>query len=162
MQNTTSQTWHMGEWGFWGWLETAVKGLGILIGFVAFFDGLSADEFIFGDHPHLAAVILLALLTVGMIAPLVLRYTQKEVVSMAYAILNFLGHGALLFGLLRQPDQERYVVLFGAAFVIGELVKQRFLTITGYAEMGQTTQQMLNYSRIVAAVYLVLIILVMI
>lgn len=164
MQTSTesSKQWHVANWGLLGWLETAVKGIGILLAFVALVDSLGADKFIIGDNPHLAAVILLGLLTLGMVAPLFFRYIQKEIVSMAYAVFNFLGHAALLIGLLRQPDQELYVILFGAAYIIGEVVKQRFLTTTGYTEAGQSTKAMLNFSRGVMAAYALLIILVLI
>lgn len=164
MQTSTesSKQWHVANWGLLGWLETAVKGIGILVAFVALIDSLGADKFIIGDNPHLAAVILLGLLTLGMVAPLGLRYIQKEIISMAYAVFNFLGHAALLIGLLRQPDQELYVILFGAAYIIGEVIKQRFLTTTGYTEAGQSTKGMLNFSRGVIAAYALLIILVLI
>lgn len=159
---TSSKQWHVTNWGLLGWLETAVKGIGILLAFVAFVDSLGADKFIIGDNPHLAAVILLGLLALGMVAPLGLRYIQKEIISMAYAVFNFLGHAALFLALVRQPDQEIYAILFGAAYIIGEIIKQRFLTTTGYTEAGQSPKAMLNFSRGVIAAYALLIILVLI
>lgn len=162
MQAATSNNWHVANWGLLGWLETAIKGLGMLVGFVAFVDSLGADKFIIGDNPHLAAVILLGLLTLGFVAPLFFRYVQKEVISMAFAVFNFLGHTALFLALVRQPDQEIYVILFGVAYIMGELVKQRFLTTTGYTEAGQSPKAMVNFSRGVMAIYALLIILVLI
>lgn len=162
MQAESSKKWHVANWGLLGWLETVVKLVGIGAASVGFIDSLSADKFILGDNPHLAAVILLLVFMPGLVVLLYWRFVQKEIISMAYTVLNVLGHVALLLGLLRQPDQEIYAVIFGATYVIGELVKQRFLATTGYTEAGQSLKGMVNFSRFLTAVYLLLVILVLI
>ena len=59
----------------------------------------------FGDNPHLAAVILLALLTLASLAQVGIRFTQRETISLIFAVLNLLGHLGLLIALLRVPDR---------------------------------------------------------
>ncbi len=165
MQQTTSSStvgWHVASWGFWGWLETVIKLVGIVAGYIAFFNSNAVTDLTISGHPHLAAVILLALLTLAMIGVVFVRISQKELISIGYSILNALGHIALVFALLRLPTQTTLAIIFAGAFILGELAKQRFLAITGYVEGGSNTATMIRFSRIIAVTYLVLAILLII
>lgn len=163
MQQTQKQTWHVASWGFWGWAETVVKLVGIFAGFLAFFGSLSADGFIVGGNPRLAAVLLVGFLALGFVTAVpYLRFQQREVISFIFVVLNGLGHLGLLIALLRQPQERTLPIIFAAAFVIGELVKQRFLAVSGYTEMGQSAGSMINFSRGVMGIYIVLIVLLVI
>ena len=62
----------------------------------------------------------------------------------------------MLYYLLHTPDAKLLPVLFSLAYVLGELVKQRYLVVTGYTEAGQETPQMLMFSRGLMTVYIVL------
>jgi hypothetical protein len=164
MAQTTSQGWHVANWGTWGWIETGLKLVSVAAGLVAFFASNSDTPLTVGGNPELAAVILMAVMTLFTLIPLVLRFTQKEVISMIYAILNFLGHLGLLIALLRlQPVTWSLPALVFAIFmVLGELSKQRFLAISGYTENGQSSAQMLMFSRGIMVVYLLLAIFILI
>ena len=155
MQQTTSQGWHVANWGTWAWIETGLKLVAIGAALLAFITSNAANPLIISGNPELAAVIFVGLMTLFTIVPLVLRFTQKEVISMIYAILNFLGHVGLLITLLRfQPSDSPVLPLIFALFMVfGELAKQRWLVISGYTENGQTTAQMLNFSRGVMGIY---------
>jgi hypothetical protein len=158
---TQSQGWHVANWGLWGWIETGLKLIGIGAGFLAFFGSSSATEMIVGGNPNLAAVILLALLTLGLFAAVFMRVMQKEIISLIFSILNVLGHAGILIALLRQPDQQTLPLIFAGFFVLGELAKQRFLAISGYTEAGQSGTAMLMFSRVVLAIYVVFIIFIL-
>jgi hypothetical protein len=162
MQQQAASGWHVANWGFWGWLETAIKLVGIVAGYIAFFNSSGVTDLTIGGSPRLAAVILLALLTLAMVGVVFVRITQKELISIGYSILNALGHIALLIALLRIPTQTTLALIFAVAFVLGELAKQRFLTISGYVEGGSNTASMLMFSRTIAVVYLVLAIFLII
>ncbi len=165
MQQTTKSSpvgWHVASWGFWGWLETGIKLVGIVAGYIAFFNSTAVTELTIGGHPHLAAVILLALLTLAMIGLVFVRITQKELISIGYSILNALGHLALVFALLRVPTQTTLPIIFAVMFILGELAKQRFLTISGYVEGGANTVSMLMFSRVIGITYLILAIFLII
>jgi len=152
MQQT--QGWHVGSWGLWGWLETIIKLVGMLAAYAAFF--ASAGDFVIGGNPELGAVIIVALAMLITIVAITIRIRQREVISMVYALLNFLAHVALLIALLRLPAQTTLPLLFAIAFVIGELVKQYFLKVTGYTEQGQDIAGMIRFSRIVMSAYILL------
>lgn len=164
MQTATSSTqgWHVANWGLWGWLETIVKLIGAGAGIVAFFNTMSISTLTLGGSPRLAAVILLGLLTFISIGLVFVRIRQQEIVSIFYAIFNLLGHAGLLIALLRAPQQTTLGIVFGIAYVAGELIKQRFLVVSGFTEAGQTTQSMVNFSRGVALFYLLLLIFLVI
>jgi hypothetical protein len=161
MQQVSTQGWHTAEWGVWGWAETIVKLVGIGAGMLAFIQSDSSRAFVVGGNPHLAAVILLALLVLLTVGALAIRFGQREVISMIFAVLNFLGHVGLLIALLRVPDQRTLPIVFGVAFVLGELVKQRFLAVTGYTESGRSSSAMMNFSRGLAVVYALFTVLVL-
>lgn len=164
MQQTQAvQTgWHVANWGTWGWIETGLKLVGIVAGLVAFLTTSSASELTLGGHPELGAVILLALLSLFTAVPLFIRFTQREIISMIFAIFNFLGHTALLIGLLRQPSLQTLPLVFAIFFILGELAKQRFLVVSGYSENGMKTPAMLNFSRGIMAVYVLIAVFILI
>lgn len=161
MQPTTStQGWHVANWGTLGWLETGVKAVGIVAGLLAF--AASSGDFVLGGNPNLAAVIICALFCLVTLGALFMRIRQQEIVSLVYAIFNALGHFGMLIALLRVPADQTLPLIFGIAYIVGELVKQRFLAVSGYTEGGQTTAAMINLSRGVAAFYLIFVVLILV
>src|SRR5258708_19996782 len=100
---TTNQSWHMAQWGTWGWLETIAKCVALIAGFIAYFNTIPGASFMLGGNPHLAALILLALLTLASIAQVPIRFGQPETTSMVFAFLNLLGPLPPLSPLPQQP-----------------------------------------------------------
>ncbi len=154
--------WHIAKWGFWGWLETAVKGIGIVTGWVALLTALPIGALTIGGNPRLAAIALLALLTFAAVGVNFVRLRQREVVSQIYALANASGHLAMLVTLLGRPDLRAFGVVFGIAYVAGELVKQRFLTVSGYTEGGAKPAQMVMVSRVLMVFYIVFTVLLLV
>src|SRR5215204_1058156 len=116
---TQTQGWHTAQWGAWGWSETILKLIGVVFGILAFFQSNAANELMIGGNPRLAAVLLMAMLTLFSVAQVGIRFTQKEIVSMIFAVLNFLGHLGLLIALLRMPTDLTLALLFGVFYVLG-------------------------------------------
>ncbi|QPC80532.1 hypothetical protein G4Y79_12475 [Phototrophicus methaneseepsis] len=160
-QTTQKQGWHVANWGTLGWLETGVKAIGIIVGLLAFTQTISTGTIGLADVPHGISVIIMALLTLFVLGSILLRAQQREVVSLIFAIANALGHAGMLYYLLYTPEGQVLPIMFGIAYVLGELVKQRFLITSGYTEMGQQTPQMLMFSRGLMVVYVVLVVAVL-
>lgn len=160
MQTTTTQAqgWTVKNWGTWGWVETIVKVVAFIVGIIAFIGSLSSSGFTVGGHPHLAAVILLGLLTLIGLGLMGFRFSQREIVSTAFAIASFVGHGALLLALLREPTLVTLPILFGVIFIVGQLVKYLFLQTTGFTEPGQTPRSMLIANTVLTVPYILLIV----
>ncbi len=161
-KNAQVQGWHTVEWGTWGWAETILKLIAIVLGILAFFGSNAASDLVIGGNPHLAAVILFALLTLFSVGQVGIRYTQKETVSMIFAVLNFLGHAALLIALLRVPTDLTLPILFGVFYTLGGIVKVQFMRVTGYTEGGADSPTMIRVAAIMALPYLVFVILLLI
>ncbi len=161
VQNQQAQGWHTAQWGTWGWIETILKLIALVAGIVAFFGSTSAEAFVLADHPHLAAVILLALLTLGSLAQLGIRYTQRETISLVFALVNLLGHLGLLIALLRLPNDLTLPLIFGVFYALGQASKLQFLRATGYTEGGADTRGMLLVAAGMTAFYLLFVILVL-
>ena len=158
-QNAQTQGWHTAQWGTWGWAETILKLIAILAGIIAFFQ--TAGDLVIGGNPHLAAVIVLALAALASIAQLGIRFTQKEIVSLIFAVLNLLGHFGLLIALLRVPTDLTLALVFGVFYVLGQLTKVQFLRVTGYTEGGANTSAMLRTTGVIAILYIVFTVLLL-
>lgn len=161
-QAAAAKGWHVANWGFWGWVETGLKLVGIAAGILAFLNSSAVTELTIGGSPRLAAVILVALLSLAMVGVFFARIAQKELISIGFSALNAIGHVGLLVALLRIPAQTTLPLVFAIMFILGELAKQRFLAISGYVEGGSDTASMLKFSRIIALTYLVLAIVLII
>ena len=157
-----SQGWHIAEWGTWGWAETILKLVAIGAGILAFINSDATSAFVIGDNPHLAALILLALLTLGALGQLGIRFIQRETISFGFAILNLLGHLGLLVALLRIPDQPTLSLIFGGFYTLGQIVKIQFLRVTGYTEGGASTRGMVIVAAGMAVAYALFAILMLV
>ena len=76
-QTTQVQGWHTSEWGMWGWIETILKLIALGIGILAFFQ-TPANDLVLGGNPHLAAVILLVLLSLASVAQLGIVFSSAR------------------------------------------------------------------------------------
>ena len=123
--------WHVADWGPLGWLETALKTAGMLVGVGA----LVASAGHPADAPggaRLAEVVVLAVLCLGLLAAIADRYAQREVVGMAFVIGMNAGHLAMLIALLRYGGLDGALVAFSLLMLAGDLVKLVFLATTGF------------------------------
>ncbi len=163
MQKSTTQGlgWHNEAWGMWGWIETILKLVGIVAAINLFTQTSGATGLVIGGNPHLAGVVLLALMTLVAFGVIYVRYTQKEILSFVFAIVNALGHLALLIALLRVPPSTTLGVLFGLMYVLGAAAKIRFLGLTGYTEGGADVKQMKRVTAIMGIIYIAFTVLVL-
>jgi hypothetical protein len=162
MQQTAPTGWHVKNWGVWGWVETAIKSIGIIAGWVAFANSLSAPDFMLVNNPRLAAMILLLLLALPLIGITFFRIYQREIITIIYTVCSLTAHWGMLFALLRTPDQRGIAIVFGVAFAIGELTKSQFLRTSGYTEGGLKTQNMMLGVYGLAAMYVLFAILMLV
>ncbi len=115
-----------------------------------------------GGHPHLAAVIVLALLTLAAIGQLAIRFGQQEVISLIFAVLNLLGTLGLLIALLKAPESLTLPLIYGGCYLLGQLTKLQFLRVTGYTEGGADTRGMLMVTGGLTLVYVVFMVLLVV
>lgn len=156
---TQTQDWYVGQWGLYGWLETAAKFIGIVVAFIAFAQSLSSPDFIIGGNPRLAAIIAFIPLVLIWTYNLILRYQQREIISMIFGVINALGHIALLMALLKIPEQRTFAIIFAIAFIAGEVFKRIFLITTGFTESGRSQSTMINISNVFIGAYVLFLLL---
>ncbi|MBK8137955.1 MAG: hypothetical protein IPK52_19430 [Chloroflexi bacterium] len=136
MAQNTSRGWHFANYGLLGWLETAIKSVGIALGIAAFAAASSDLPLIIGGNPRLGAVILAVLMILLCLAAIAARLQLKDIFAMIYAVANLIGHLALIVALLRAPTQTTLPILFGLAYLAGDAVKLYWLRVSGYTEGG--------------------------
>jgi hypothetical protein len=145
MTNTVSMptaSWHVGKWGLWGWLETFLRLLGAVAGCTALAGVFAGGGLTVGGNPYLLEIALLSLLSLAMLFIIVVRVRQHEVISLMFAVVNAVGHVALLSALLLVPLSLTAALLFGGFQVLGLAAKAIFLRKTGYTEMSASSSSM--------------------
>jgi hypothetical protein len=138
-----------------------LKLIGVGAGVLAFINSDGNAALRIGDNPHLLALILLVVLTLAAVFQLYVRFGQKETLSLGFAVLNLIGHVALVIALLRVPEQATLAVIFGVMYVLGQVVKLQFLRETGYTEGGATTSAMLRIAGAQAIMYVLFVVLIL-
>lgn len=151
---SASETWHVQNWGLWGWAETILKLIGIAIAIYGLV--ISGFSFGFALNAKLVATILLGLLSFISLAIIGIRFGQREIIAFAFAILNSLGHISAFLLLLQTTVVPLYPALFAIAYLLGEVTKHQFLSITGYTESGRNQAQMLQLPRGLIVIYLLI------
>jgi hypothetical protein len=158
--NTNTQGWHTAQWGIWGWAETILKLVAIGAGLLAVFR--VTGEITLDNHPHILALILMVVLSLGAVFQVFIRWGQKESISFAFAVLNLLGHFGLLYALLHVPGPRTTPIIFGAFYALGQGVKIQFLRATGYTEGGANTRSMVTVAAVMAVLYALVAVLVLV
>jgi hypothetical protein len=123
--------WRVGDWGVLGWLETALKAVGVLVGVGALLAALDGPA----DGPsgiRLAQVVVLAVLSAGLLAGVADRLIEREVVGVVFAPAMAVGHIAMTIALARDDGLGGALVAFAALMLAGDLVKLAFLATSGF------------------------------
>ncbi|MCU0465791.1 MAG: hypothetical protein MUF38_14640 [Anaerolineae bacterium] len=148
------QGWHIINWGVLGWVETAFKVAAIIAALLAFGATGAASDFQIVGNPRLFSVIILALATLATIAQIGLRLQLKDIIALAFAVAYFIGHSALLIALLRAPAiAQGYGIAFAVLILAGDVVKFRWLTVSGYTEAGVPTSGLFKLVYAVLSIY---------
>ena len=138
MENTraapwSGQTaWHVADWGPWGWSETVVKLIAIVVALAAAID----DGAIAVAGSHRLAYWLLVAVGIGYVGAIVDRYVDREVVAFAFVVLMVLGHAAIVFAMGRTDWPASSVRAFAGLMLLGDLIKIGFFVRTRASVRG--------------------------
>lgn len=125
-----ARSWHVGSWPALAWAETALKALGIGVGVAALLTALDAPVDGAGG-PRLAAVVILAVLSLGLVAAIADRVAEREVVGVVFILAMNAGHWCMTVALARD-EVAGFLVAFAALMLAGDLVKLAFLARSGF------------------------------
>jgi hypothetical protein len=127
----TPPAWHVGDWGPLGWAETALKAAGVMVGIAALLTALGREPDGAGGA-RLAAVVILAVLSLGLVVGIADRYAGREAVGFAFILAMVAGHAAMTVALARDGGLAGFLAAFAALMLAGDLVKLTFLRTTGF------------------------------
>ena len=133
MQRETSQVtqkgWHVAQWPPLAWLETVIKLAAIVVGVIALTGALSDGTWAWPGGWRLAQLGVLAFLALGLLVAILDRLAEREVVAMAFVILNNLGHWGMVAALASAPGPGGWLSIFAGLMLAGDLVKLVFLKV---------------------------------
>lgn len=125
-----ARSWHAGSWPALAWAETALKALGIGVGVAALLTALDAPVDGAGGA-RLVAVVILAVLSLGLVAAIADRVAEREVVGVVFILGMNAGHWCMTVALARD-ELAGFLVAFAALMLAGDLVKLAFLARSGF------------------------------
>ncbi len=123
------QRWHVTAWPPLAWLETAIKLVALAIGVFVFVNALDGGPFELPGGVALAQMVVLALLSLGLVAAIGDRLIEREIIAMAFVIVNNLGHWSMVLA-LGLGVTGHAVALFATLMLAGDLVKLLFIATT--------------------------------
>lgn len=151
------RSWHVARWSALAWVETALKSLGIGVGVAALLAALDAPADAAGGA-RLAAVVILALLSLGLVAAIADRVADREVVGVVFILAMNAGHWCMTVALMRDAVAG-FLLAFAALMLAGDLVKIAFLARSGFTVRTVPRSVVYGLTGTYAVAYAVLIIL---
>jgi len=126
------KNWHIAEWHPLAWVETVTKVLALIFGIIALVGALSRGNFSLPQGWRLVQLIVLTVLSLGLVAAISDRITEREIIAMVFVILNNLGHWGMALSLASPPGPGSLFVIFCVLMLLGDLVKLVFLKVTDF------------------------------
>ncbi len=152
------RSWHVGEWPALAWLETALKVVGIGVGIAALMTAL--DEPADGaSGVRLAGTIILAVLSLGLVAAIADRVADREVVGVVFILAMNVGHWAMTVALARDPGIGGFLLAFAGLMLAGDLVKLAFLATSDFTVRSVSRGVVYGLTGAYAIGYVVLIVI---
>ena len=151
--------WYSASWPPLAWLETGIKLVAIVVGLVALIQALSSGQFGLPDGLCLAQWVVLLLLSLGLLAAIVDRIIQREIVAMVFVILNNLGHWGMVISLASVPGPGVLLPLFAGLMLAGDLVKLVFMKVHDFKVRNTPRSVLFGLTTAYAVGYLIILLL---
>jgi hypothetical protein len=156
---STSRRWHVAPWPPLAWLETAIKAVALVIGFVALVGALSRGAFALPAGLRLGQLVVLGILSLGLVAAIFDRLLERELVAMIFVVVNNLGHWGMVLALASEPGPGPLLVAFCALMLIGDLVKLLFLKVHDFQVRNTPRVVLFGLTAVYGAGYTIILIL---
>lgn len=118
--------WHLADWGWWGWTETAVKLVAIGTALTAAADGGAWAV----PATHRFPFVVLVAIATGYLGTVIDRFLDREVLAMVFVVAMLIGHWALVFAMGQTEWPATSVRVFTGLMLLGDLVKLGFFVTT--------------------------------
>ncbi|MBN1562832.1 MAG: hypothetical protein JXA10_03275 [Anaerolineae bacterium] len=150
--------WHVARWSPLAWLETTIKIIGLLIAIGALLFMLAEGRtFDFPDGVRRAQWIVLVLLALGLVAAIVDRIIEREIVAMGFVIINNLGHWGMVIALMFAPYPDGELLAFAGLMFFGDLIKLWFLYMSGFTVRNTPRAVLYGLTLVYVIGYLVIV-----
>jgi hypothetical protein len=143
--------WHVARWGAWGWTETAIKLVAILVAVRA--AGAGGSWSLPGEH-RLAFWCLLGV-GAGYVVAIADRWIDREIVAMVFVLAMVAGHGALVHAMGGADWPAGPVRTFAGLMLLGDLVKIATFVRTGARVRKLPRPVPIVMTGVLASIYLV-------
>ena len=119
--------WHVARWPALAWLETLIKLAALSVAYVATYLAITRGTFIRPLGATWVELAILGILSLGLMAAIYDRLSEREIIAMIFVILNNLGHWGLLVALLSEPKPTTALLSFSLLMLAGDLIKLTFI-----------------------------------
>ena len=151
---TSQKSWHISHWPPLAWLETIIKLIAIGLGISAMIQAFGAGSIDLPSGLELIQLAILVLLSLGLLVAIFDRFSDREIISMIFVVLNNLGHWGMVVALVTAVGAP--LALFAGLMLLGDLVKIAFIrrysfTVRDYSSSmlyGLTAIYILGYAAI--------------
>ncbi len=123
----TPKEWHIARWPLLAWIETAIKLIALGVAISTALASISQGSFQPPSGKSWVELIILVILSLGLLVAIYDRLLEREIIAMAFVILNNLGHWGMTASLLTIPRPNQSFLLFISLMLLGDLVKLVFL-----------------------------------
>ena len=157
--NDTPQHWHIANWSPLGWLETGIKLVAQVAAIIALVNALSGGTFAAPAGARLIQVIVLAVLALGLTAGIYDRYVGREIIAMAFILLNNVAHWGMVYALLTKPGPGTLLLIFAGLMLLGDLVKLYWLRVSGFTVRNYSRATLFGLTGFYVAGYVIILLL---
>jgi hypothetical protein len=154
-----TRQWYVYHWPLLAWLETIIKLGAIFLGILALLQTLAGGTFVLPRGLRLAQFIILAFLSLGLVAAILDRLVEREIVAMIFVVLNNLGHWGMVIALATKPGPGALLPAFAALMLAGDLVKLVFLKVHGFSVRDTPNAVLYGLTSVYVVGYLVILLL---
>ncbi|MGD2206275.1 MAG: hypothetical protein PVH17_05805 [Anaerolineae bacterium] len=154
-----TKSWHLASWPPLAWLETVIKLAALVLGIVALLQALSIGTLVLPGGLRLAQLIILAFLSLGLVAAIFDRLAEREIVAMVFVLLNNLGHWGMVITLATEPGAGWMLPSFVALMLLGDLVKLIFLRVHTFSVRDTPEAVLYGLTSVYVVGYLVILLL---
>jgi hypothetical protein len=158
-EETTPPRWHVASWPPLAWLETAIKLAALILGIVALVQALDGGTFALPGGLRLAQLIILALLSLGLVAAILDRLAEREIVAMIFVVINNLGHWGMVVALATEPGPGGLLLAFAGLMLLGDVVKLVFLRVHDFSVRDTPQPVLYGLTSVYVVGYLVILLL---
>lgn len=161
MTNKTAKSWYIGNWSGLALIETLLKLAGLAAAIIALIQAFSGTP-VSPTGTQLLQVLTLGILALGLVGAIGDRLIEREIIAMGFVLLNNIGHWGMVFALLRSPLPGALLLIFAGLFLLGDLVKVRWLLTSGFTVRNVPTRVLLALTLFYVAGYAFILLLALV